>query len=289
MKQIKNLIVNINQLVKIDLNDYKIESLKVFEFDKPNVFTDIPEEDIKKSTTIYDFSNSNFGPNFKDNVKNFLLKKDIKKYFFNINQYKNYYEDICFSYLAFLLTENQLSSLKDNEYNYLISMCPYFATYLAMYIEKDEKNKKNLENIILNNPFKITVYYAIKYKKGPWKELEETENYKKENKVNSNVKMTYLQKNIINYGINSGKTLEQVFTEMVKNKTYNKDLNFIFKNNLLYDTINILFKKQYFKQLDDYIYENHYELYNDFYKLLKRRDLEGDFNLEDIEKRLSKS
>ena len=272
MKQIKSLIFNFDQFIKIDLSDYKVQSFNIPEFGVPNAYSELPE----KILSIKHFSNSYFGINFESDVKKFLLKKDIKNIFSNIspnnNQYKNYYEDTCFSYLYYILKNNKLSSITKAEYDYLISMCPHFAIYLIMHVEKDEEVKKNLENIILNHhQFTILVYYAIRYKTGPWKELEKTEKYKKaESTSQIQAKMTYLQKNVINYGINFlRKTLEQIFTEMLENKTYKDDLQVIFKNNPINDTINILFKNQYFKQLDDYIHDNHYELYY-VYEFLKR-------------------
>jgi hypothetical protein len=272
MKYIQELIINYQQLIKLDFNNLKIKFLNVKEL----------------GLSVHDNIN-------RDNLHLIDMKKDqndIKEFILKHNQYD--YQDIDKGFLEAYseLTFNYLVYLhKQGSFNYkenlkIISKNPKFC-YFLLYnelVKKDDELFKTLEDIIFKDP-KYGLIYALDIRK-PIKEFEESDFYYY---LLGEDKIKYLKNCVVsNIPIKDmNNRNSEIFKFLMNNEIYKKDIDqfyssynyFLVHNQKLLKEI---FNYNYFDELGDYVLNNHPEKYYKIYKDLKNQIFYGEYDFYKI-------
>jgi hypothetical protein len=258
MKLIKQLkvdydffIINFNELKKIKINNLTVLPF-ITKLSQPN------ETHLTSTQVVENI----------EKIKEFLSynNPDDEN---EISSYEFIYDSIQYSYLMYLYKEKKLNFndpilLKSGRFILFLLM------YRLMYFRKEKEFDLETKKILENNLAKHAEYaylYAIRFLKKPWKELEQSKNYY-DIKLSS-LKLEYLTDCIVN----------------------NKDLDILLSSkNLIELTLKGLFSFNYFRKLDEYIFNNFEYIYvNHFYSYMYFNSLNQKiekFDLKEVRKRI---
>ena len=283
MKLIKQLkvdydffIINFNELKKIKINNLTVLPFitKLSQPDETHLTSTQVVENIEKIKEFLSYNN----PDDEN----------------EISSYEFIYDSIQYSYLMYLYKEKKLNFndpilLKSGRFILFLLM------YRLMYFRKEKEFDLETKKILENNLAKHAEYaylYAIRFLKKPWKELEQSKNYY-DIKLSS-IKLEYLTDCIVNnidFKNTDGESSRVIFDYLINNPIYKKDLDILLSSkNLIEWTLKGLFSFNYFRKLDEYIFNNFEYIYvNHFYSYMYFNSLNQKiekFDLKEVRKRI---